>query len=176
MRSLIPLLAFPAVATATLGVAAIAQDVTDEVSMRVKGVGRDAAAGPIYLLVETGKDIDGDGVPEAGVIRLNCSGSGPAAAALHYDIKSPRDSASGQASGKKTTPVRSVKEWGATTPQLYQVRLSSTDLPKITPKIAKESHGRVAVAGGWQPVSLAEPAAVCRAATDAVTRSRVGSE
>lgn len=175
MRSALSLLAFPTVAIMVLGVGAIAESAGEELSMRIKGVGRDAVSGPIYLLVETGKDIDGDGAPEDGVVRLNCTGGRATAAALRYEINSPRDSASGQASGRKAAPVRPVKEWGATTPQLYQVRLSSLALPKITPKIAKEGH-RSAAAPGWQPVSLAEPASLCRAANDAVTRSTGGSK
>ena len=42
-----------------------------------------------------------------------------------HTVKSPRDAASGQASGKRTHhPVTFVKEWGASTPQFYH-RLST---------------------------------------------------
>ena len=50
--------------------------------------------------------------------------------AFHYNVKSPRDSASGQASGKRThQPVSFVKTWGPATPQFLQA-LSTNEVLK----------------------------------------------
>ena len=51
----------------------------------------------------------------AAVIRLTCdAGVAPTA---HYQVTSPRDAASGQATGKRMhKPFTIVKEWGAATP------------------------------------------------------------
>jgi hypothetical protein len=47
-----------------------------------------------------------------------------------YDVKSPRDVATGQASGKRThKPIKIIKEWDATSPQL------SKQLEKSSPKM-----------------------------------------
>lgn len=59
-------------------------------------------------------DTDGDGLDEIS-FTLNFN-------AVTYSVKSPRDAASGQATGKRThKPVTFVKEWGASTPQLFNV-------------------------------------------------------
>jgi type VI secretion system secreted protein Hcp len=40
---------------------------------------------------------------------------------FHYDVQSPRDSSSGQVSGKRQhKPISIVKEWGLSVPQLFQ--------------------------------------------------------
>lgn len=133
----------------------------------IKGVA--VQDGHTYLKVQSRADIDQDGIPDEGIVRLQCAGDELRAA--HYSVKSPRDSASGQASGKRTHhPVTFIKEWGASTPQFKEVKVTSTGLPKITPKIAMESVGRF-VASGWEPITLAETATVCSAAGEA-TKSR----
>ena len=44
-----------------------------------------------------------------------------AALSLEYELRSPRDAASGQPSGKRQhSPVSIVKEWGAASPQIFQ--------------------------------------------------------
>lgn len=49
-----------------------------------------------------------------------------------YNVKSPRDSASGQASGKRTHhPVTFVKEWGASTPQFFQALVTNEQLSSV---------------------------------------------
>lgn len=126
-----------------------------------------AHGGHIYLNVAG--DVDGDGVADEGVVRLRCADG--VVRSSDYHLVSPRDVATGQSSGKRThSPVTFVKEWGPSTPQFRTVAVSSNGLPKITPKIAKESHGRMA-APGWTPIVLADPGAVCAAAAEA-TKSR----
>ena len=133
--------------------------------LHIKGVARDAAAGPIYLLADIG-DLDGDGVSEEATVRLNCAGGDLKAA--HYNVKSPRDSASGMASGKRThKPVTFVKEWGPSTPQFRAMKLS-WDL--------KQAKGArlAADAEGWAPMTLSGAAGLCAAAEASVqaTKSR----
>lgn len=74
-----------------------------------------SVSGPFtYLHILTG-DLDGDGGNDDGVLRLACS-SGAVSSAWIY---APRDTASGQASGKRMhKPFTVVKEWGAASPQL----------------------------------------------------------
>lgn len=126
--------------------------------------------GHTYLKVQSSRDLDADGVPDEGVVRLECAGGKLRAA--HYNVKSPRDSASGQASGKRTHhPVTFVKEWGPTTPQLYQAKFTSIEHPRITPKIAKESHGRFA-ASEWVPITFSDSATICVGREDARLESK----
>ena len=50
-----------------------------------------------------------------------------------YEVKSPRDAASGQASGKRQhSPIKIVKEWGAATPQIFQALITNEALPEVT--------------------------------------------
>ena len=52
--------------------------------------------------------------------------------AYSHEIKSPRDAASGQATGKRQhQPVTFVKEWGAATPQLYRALVTNEVLKTV---------------------------------------------
>lgn len=52
--------------------------------------------------------------------------------AFNYAIKSPRDSATGQATGKRQhKPVTFVKEWGASTPMLFQALVTNEQLSSV---------------------------------------------
>src|SRR5437764_1274192 len=53
---------------------------------------------PAYLEVHAG-DLDGDGLPDDAYLRLTCDAGKLQQAA--YEVKSPRDIATGQASGKR---------------------------------------------------------------------------
>lgn len=49
-----------------------------------------------------------------------------------YEVSSPRDIASGQASGKRQhKPMVIVKEWGAASPQLFQALVTNELLPEV---------------------------------------------
>jgi type VI secretion system secreted protein Hcp len=51
---------------------------------------------------------------------------------FHYNVKSPRDSASGQATGKRThQPVAFVKTWGPSTPQFFQALCTNEVLTSV---------------------------------------------
>lgn len=138
----------------------------------IKGVA--VQDGYTYFSVQSSSDINEDGASDEGIVRLQCA-KGKLSAA-HYHMQSLRDPASGQTTDKRTHhPVTFVKEWGATTPRLYQVKVTSTGLPKITPKIAKESHGRLATSG-WEPITLAEAETICVGREDARLESSYKGE
>lgn len=67
---------------------------------------------------------------------------------FYYDLKSPRDAASGLASGKRTHgPIKIVKEWGASSPQFFQALCTNEVLEEVmfefirtTPEGAEEVH------------------------------------
>src|SRR5689334_16128763 len=51
---------------------------------------------------------------------------------FHYAVSSPRDMASGQASGRRQhQPVVFVKEWGAASPQLFQALVTNEVLKSV---------------------------------------------
>ncbi len=55
-----------------------------------------------------------------------------AALTLDYELRSPRDAATGQASGQRQhSPVTIVKEWGAATPQLFQALVTNEVLQTV---------------------------------------------
>lgn len=52
---------------------------------------------------------------------------------FHYNLKSPRDAATGQASGKRTHgAVQFVKEWGPSSPQFFQALCTNEILKEVT--------------------------------------------
>jgi hypothetical protein len=132
-------------------------------SLTILEVGTDAAAGaPHYLRVAAG-DLDGDGKADDAILKLICAGG--ALKEAHYII-SPRDSATGQASGKRMhKPVTFVKEWGAATPQLREVK-PTYDVKSI--KGARVAAG----AEGWRPIQLGAADGLCTATAAAAKRTK----
>lgn len=133
--------------------------------MTILGVGRESPSRPTYYLrVKTG-DLDGDGLPDEAYLKLLCS-DGVVKEAL-YTIKTPRDSASGQATGKRMhKPMTIVKEWGPATPQLSAV--------KPTYNVKKMEGSRLAI-DDWAPISLAHTDGLCpatEAAAAAIVKSK----
>jgi hypothetical protein len=113
--------------------------------------------GPLYLQVQAG-DLDGDGVPDDAVLKLVCAAGKLTSA---YYVVSPRDSASGMPTGKRQhSPIKIVKEWGAASPQLREMR------PSYDVKTIKSA--RVA-ADGWTEVGLSNSDGLCGAAQAAAT-------
>jgi type VI secretion system secreted protein Hcp len=52
--------------------------------------------------------------------------------AFEYEVKSPRDLATGQASGKRQhSPITMVSEWGPSTPQLFQACVTNEVLKSV---------------------------------------------
>ena len=51
---------------------------------------------------------------------------------FHYQVSSPRDSASGMATGKRQhQPITFVKEWGAASPQLFTAAVTNEQLKSV---------------------------------------------
>lgn len=126
--------------------------------LQIKGVA--AHEGKLYLKVQSTGDLDGDGVADEGVLRLDCA-AGQVRAADY--IQAPRDVATGQASGKRThKPVTFIKEWGATTPQLTAMK-PTYDVKKVDGTGAR-------VVDDWQMLSLSNADGLCPAA-EAATRA-----
>lgn len=141
--------------------------VDDWHAMTILGVGAsDDSGAPLYLRVAAG-DLDGDGRADEAIVKLVCTGG--AVTNAFYNVKSPRDSASGMASGKRThKPVTFVKEWGAATPQLLAMK------PTYDVKMAKGA--RVAAdAAGWTAITLGATDGLCAAASAAVVKTKTKS-
>lgn len=125
--------------------------------MTFKAVGLDPG-GLLYMKAHSSGDLDGDGLPDEVVIRLDCT-----AGVMHtaqYQVTGPRDAASGQASGKRMhKPFTIVKEWGAASPQLMAMK-ASYDIKKV------EGTGARAISydDSWNPITLSNAEELCVAA------------
>ena len=143
---------------------------TDDWEMAtIVSVGSPSSTSPsTYIVVQAG-DLDGDGVSDDAYLKLACSGGKLTQA--WYQVKGPRDAASGQASGKRQhRPITIVKEWGAATPQLTAIR------PTYNIKTLKSARTATGE-DDWLPISLAGTDGLCEtagAAAKAVkTRSNI---
>jgi type VI secretion system secreted protein Hcp len=59
-----------------------------------------------------------------------------------YEVKSPRDAASGQASGKRQhAPIRIVKEWDAATPLLMRALVENETFKTVTLEFSRNVRG-----------------------------------
>ena len=131
----------------------------------IVAVGGDPATGaPVLHLRSTG-DLDGDGAPDEAYIKLTCvGGTVKEAWAWDHSVKSPRDSATGQATGKRTHgPVTFVKEWGPSTPQLSAIK-PTYDVKKVEGSAARGAGGE------WVTVILSDADGLCPAAEEAVAK------
>lgn len=134
-------------------------------AMTILGVGRESPSRPPYYLRVQAGDLDGDGLADEAYVKLVCA-DGVLKQAT-YTVISPRDSASGQASGKRMhKPITFVKEWGPSTPMLSAV--------KPTYNVKNMDRARVA-GGGWAPLSMANTDGLCPA-TDAAVAAIVRSK
>jgi type VI secretion system secreted protein Hcp len=71
--------------------------------------------------------------PFKGESQLDAHKSKIEGLAFEYEVKSPRDLATGHASGKRQhQPITIVKEWGAATPQLFTACVTNEVLPEVT--------------------------------------------
>jgi len=136
--------------------------------LTIKGVSRESPTGPLYLLTTSTGDLDGDGMPDDAIFRIVCADN--VLQAAHYTVKSPRDSASGQASGKRTHgPVKFIKEWGPSTPQLMAMK------PTYDVKKVEGTGAKTMAEDSWHHVTLANAVGLCPAAEAAaakITKSR----
>lgn len=160
---------------ALLAVAAFSMEPTDGqveatdswVGLSILEVGRESPTGtPNYLRVAAG-DLDGDGVADQAVLRLRCDGG--MLREVYYTITSPRDAASGQASGKRMhKPITVVKEWGAASPQLMAMK------PTYDVKKVEGTGARAVPTDGWSPIDLGNAGGLCAEVARATkTRSNI---
>ena len=125
---------------------------------KIVSVGSSSPTSPAtYVVIQAG-DLDGDGAPDDAYLKLACA-DGQLTKAW-YQVKGPRDAASGMASGKRThKPVTFVKEWGPSTLQLSAI--------KPTYDIKTIKSARTAGMDDWSSISLANTDGLCAAAGEA---------
>lgn len=157
----------PMIASVLLVAANAAMAASADYYLKFDSVGRDPG-GPIYLKAHSSGDLDGDGLADNVVIRMEC-----AAGVMHtaqYQVTSPRDAASGQASGKRMhKPFTIVKEWGAATPQLRAMK-TGYDIKKVE---GTGARAKTMAEDSWNPITLANSEELCAAAAAAkVTKTR----
>lgn len=157
----------PMIASGLLLVANAAMAASADYYLKIDAVGRDPG-GPIYMKAHSSGDLDGDGRADDIIIRMDC-----AAGVMHtaqYQVTSPRDAASGQASGKRMhKPFKIVKEWGAATPQLMAMK-TGYDVKKVE---GTGARAKTMMEDSWSPISLSNSEELCAAAAAAkVTKTR----
>ncbi|MDB5699219.1 MAG: hypothetical protein JWN69_2023 [Alphaproteobacteria bacterium] len=131
-------------------------------SLTILEVGSEPAGATRYVRVAAG-DLDGDGTADEAILKLTCAGG--ALKEAHY-VKSPRDSASGQASGKRMhKPFTFVKEWDAASPQLLQMK------PTYDVKTLKGAR-TAATTDDWRPITLSAADGLCAATPAAATTKK----
>jgi hypothetical protein len=134
-------------------------------AMTILAVGQESPnQPPFYLHVATG-DLDGDGLPDEAYLKLVCAGG--AVQQAFYTVQSPKDVATGQASGKRMhKPITFVKEWCAASPQLRAVRPTYN---------VKNMVGTRSAMDDWMPLSLRNTDGLCpatEAAAAAIVKSK----
>lgn len=129
--------------------------------VEIYGVGGQPT-GPLYLQVHAG-DLDGDGLPDDAVLKLDCDGNH--LRQTQYVVVA-RDSAGGNPAGKRQyAPVKIVKEWGAASPQLMALR-PTYDVKKM------KGNERSSMAGEWTSLTIGNAEGLCPAAAAAVVKSK----
>jgi hypothetical protein len=159
---------FQLTAGALLLLATTATAASSDYYLKLDSVSRESPQGPIYLRAQSTGDLDGDGLPDTAVIRISCdAGVSPAA---QYQVISPRDSASGQATGKRMhKPFTIVKEWGAATPALMAMK-TGYDVKKV-----EGTGARTMAVDDWSPIALSDSEALCAEAATAVRATKTRS-
>lgn len=105
------------VAASVAGAAAALAPASGTIVLRATATYSDGTSADRLYEVTSDADSDGDGLNDSGWLRVACDGT--TVSAVYHTVKSPRDSASGMASGKRThKPFTIIKEWGPSTPML----------------------------------------------------------
>jgi len=87
-----------------------------------------AQADTIYVSIRGMKQ----GPFKGEILQEGVKGSKIAGLKFHYAVVSPRDLATGMATGKRQhKPVTITKEWGAASPQLFQALVTNEVLPEV---------------------------------------------
>ena len=159
----------PMIASVLLVAASAATAASADYYLKIDAVGRDPG-GPIYMKAHSSGDLDGDGLADKLVIRMDC-----AAGVMHtaqYQVTGPRDAASGQASGKRMhKPFKIVKEWGAATPQLMAMK-TGYDIKKVE---GTGARAKTMMEDSWHSISLSNSEELCAAAVAAKVVTKTSS-
>lgn len=146
---------------AVLGLAMVAPSSSN--MLTITGISEVTADGLIPLAVTIG-DLDGDGVGDSGTLLLRCS-NGSVVEALFHNVKSPRDAASGQASGKRTHVMPHVLEKSSALAAMrptYDVKTSKGARIIVGSKESHDSYKSLSLSGaeGLCPAASSEAAKV----------------
>ena len=113
MRTLTLKMMSAVLAYGVAGAAAAMAPASGTIKYRATATYSDGTSADRLYAVALDADSDGDGIGDEGWLRVRCS-DGAVAAAFEYDVKAPRDVATGQASGKRMhRPFTIIKEWSA---------------------------------------------------------------
>jgi len=105
--------------------------------------------GPQRFFQVSAGDVNGDGRTDKAILKIQCGGGLVTEAYL-----APRDSASGQATGKRQhKPITVIKEWDKATPMLAM--RAGYDVKKV------EGTGARSAADGWTAIQLNGGDALC---------------
>jgi len=100
-----------ALALGAAGPAAAMSPASGTIVLHATATFSDGSSADRLYEVKSDADSDGDGLNDSGWLRVACDGA--VVSAVYYTVKSPRDSASGQASGRRMhRPFKIIKEWG----------------------------------------------------------------
>ena len=116
------------------------------IELRATATFSDGTTADRLYRVRSDEDSDGDGLGDEAWLRVRCD-NGIATAVYEHSVKSPRDVATGQSSGKRMhRPMMILKEWGAREPGAMTGSKVSWDL--ATNKGGKATWNLVANKGG----------------------------
>ena len=130
--------------------------------LAIYGVGGGGGDGLLYVQVHAG-DLDGDGVPDDAILKLQCADGQVVQALLRRETSGLES----ESERRQHAPVTFVKEW----------RMASTELTALKPtydvKTLKGNEKRT-TGEGWMPLTLGQSDGLCAAAAKAVkTRSNI---
>ena len=104
-----------ALAVGAAGAAAAMSPASGTIVMRATATFSDGTSADRLYQVTSDADSDGDGLNDSGWLRVACDGA--VVSAVYYTVKSPRDVATGQSSGKRMhKPFVITKELDKSTP------------------------------------------------------------
>ena len=155
-----------------VGAAGSAMAASGTIELRATATFSDGTSADRLYRVRSDADSDGDGVGDETWLRVRCDSS-IATAVYEHSVKSPRDVATGQSSGKRMhRPMMILKEWGAREPGAMSGSKVSWDQatnkggkagsPKVATYDVKKVEGartaKTMAHDDWHEVTLADGA------------------
>ena len=134
-------------AVGAAGAAAAMSPASGTIELRATATFSDGSSADRLYKVRSDADSDGDGVGDETWLRVRCD-DGAVAAVFEYDVKAPRDVATGQSSGKRMhKPFVIIKEWGPSTPMLGKTGGGKVDPAKLSWNLVTNKGSRTAGSG-----------------------------